>query len=114
MMEIDAVGNSLSLDNQDLYSQAYPESSEIEGFTQAMFGNMNKTPEDFAVSALQTHSLSVGAAIESARATAGIMNNPKDMLHAQALLLHTITEMDFTAKVVGALSQGINKLASMQ
>lgn len=113
-MEVDAVSNNLSLDNQDLYAQEYPDSSDIEGFTQAMFGNMNKTPEEIAISALQSHSLNVGESIESARATAGIMNNPKDMLHAQSLLLHTIAEMDFTAKVVGALSQGINKLASMQ
>lgn len=113
-MEVDVVNNKLSLDSQELSIQEYPGSSDIEGFTQAMFGNMIKTPDDLAISTLQSHSLNVGASIESARASAGIMNNPKDMLHAQSLLLHTIAEMDFTAKVVGALSQGINKLSSMQ
>ncbi|NMP26473.1 EscI/YscI/HrpB family type III secretion system inner rod protein [Rahnella sp. SAP-1] len=111
--QLDMLANQL--DNNAVEAPAaVPEAADIAAFTRAMFGKENKTPEEVAVTGLQSKSLAVGDAVEGARATAEIINNPETMMKAKSALSKATLEVELIAKISGSLSQGINKLTSMQ
>ncbi|MDM5065367.1 type III secretion system inner rod subunit SctI [Aeromonas salmonicida] len=93
---------------------AIPSASEIDAFTQMLFGHQASTPEEIAATGLQEKSHTIGQAIENARASADVLNNPDTMLKAQSALKNATVEVDLIAKTAGLLSQGVNKLVSMQ
>ncbi|AAQ60257.1 MULTISPECIES: type III secretion system inner rod subunit SctI [Chromobacterium] len=112
-MEIDAVKlHTVQASMEQV--PAVPAAADVDAFTRAMFGHAAQSPEEVAAGGLQTKSQAIGEAIDNARATTGVLNNPAEMLAAQSKLLHSIVEVDLVAKTAGALSQGVNKLVSMQ
>ena len=112
-MEIDAVKLNVVQTNMEAQPAA-PSAADVDAFTRAMLGHAAQSPEEVAAAGLQTKSQAIGEAIDGARATSGVLNNPAEMLAAQSTLLHSIVEVDLMAKTAGALSQGVNKLVSMQ
>ncbi|PTB18606.1 EscI/YscI/HrpB family type III secretion system inner rod protein [Trinickia symbiotica] len=95
-------------------SQRTPSAHEVDAFTQALFGAARQLPEDVVTSGLNQTSTGVDTAIRNAREPSVVEKGPIEMLTAQSTLLRAIVEVDLTAKVAGAVSQGINKLTSMQ
>ncbi|WP_433962010.1 type III secretion system inner rod subunit SctI [Klebsiella michiganensis] len=91
-----------------------PTVTEIDTFTQMLFGHQASTPEEIAAAGLQEKSQAIGQAVDNARASAEVLNNPDIMLQAQSALKNATVEVDLIAKTAGLLSQGINKLVSMQ
>ncbi|MGF6401561.1 type III secretion system YscI/HrpB-like protein [Pseudomonas frederiksbergensis] len=86
--------------------------SDIAAFNQALFGQANTSPEISAITELQKQSRSMSSAIATAQED--VLNDPLKMMAAQSKMLHAIVEVDLIAKTAGALSQGVNKLVSMQ
>ncbi len=95
-------------------SQRTPSAREVDAFTQALFGATRRLPEDIITSGLKETSASVDTAIQNARNLSVVGRGPIEMLEMQSTLLRTIVQVDLTAKAAGAVSQGINKLTSMQ
>jgi len=93
---------------------AVPEAADIEAFTRALFGKENSTPEEMAASALQDKSATFAQAKSNSRATNEVIDSPELMMKVQSTMSSQILEVDLLAKVTGSLSQGINKLTSMQ
>lgn len=102
-----------SLDATEAVS-AVPEAADIEAFSRALFGKENKTPEEMAATGLQEKSASFVQASKNSSSTAEVINNPEVMMKVQSTMSREILEVDLIAKVTGSLSQGINKLTSMQ
>jgi type III secretion system YscI/HrpB-like protein len=91
-----------------------PSAHDVDAFTQALFGATRQLPEDVVTSGLREASAGVDTAIRKARDLSVVEKGPIEMLEVQSALLRTIVEVDLTAKAAGAVSQGINKLTSMQ
>ncbi|WP_369309390.1 type III secretion system inner rod subunit SctI [Providencia rettgeri] len=87
---------------------------DVELFNNMLLGQYEAYPEEVLMTSLQEKSLAVSDTISHARATEDVLNNPATMLRAQSFLKNAMVEVDFIAKVTGQLSQGINKLVSMQ
>lgn len=86
--------------------------ADVEAFSQALFGRPLQTPEQSALSGLQGQSQAIEARLTGAKEAT--LENPAQMLTVQSQLLRSIFEVDLLAKTAGGLTQGINKLVSMQ
>ncbi|AIC22550.1 hypothetical protein EY04_27665 [Pseudomonas chlororaphis] len=86
--------------------------ADIEAFNQTLFGSSQSTPELSALNRLQETSQTVDSALTDAKQAA--LDDPIKMLSVQSHLLRSIFEVDLIAKTAGGLTQGINKLVSMQ
>jgi type III secretion system YscI/HrpB-like protein len=91
-----------------------PSANDIDAFTRALLGTATQSPEAAATGRLQAVSAKTDAALDGARDTVDLTKDPREMFIAQSTLQHAIVEVDLLAKVAGGLSQGINKLTSMQ
>lgn len=87
---------------------------DVDLFTNMLFEQPTLNPGEMIIASLQDKSLSISNTINNARATVDVLNNPATMLTAQSFLKNAMVEVDLIAKVTGQLSQGINKLVSMQ
>ncbi|MHC8397980.1 type III secretion system inner rod subunit SctI [Pseudomonas sp. MDT1-17] len=110
-MQIDALAhNTLTTAPNNGPSTVAP--ADVEAFSQALFGRTQETPELSALTRLQETSQTVNSALTNAKHAA--LDNPMKMLSIQSQMLHSIFEVDLIAKTAGGLTQGINKLVSMQ
>lgn len=113
-MTIEATTLNVTHAATDTAVPATPAVADINAFTQMLFGHQASTPEELAAINLQQKSQVIGQAIDNARASADVLNNPATMLQAQSALKNATVEVDLIAKTAGLLSQGVNKLVSMQ
>lgn len=102
-----------SVQSDPLRVQPQADPTQVEAFTRALFGQVDKTPELQALDHLQTQTQQVDQALTSAQQPTAELHNPSEMLARQANMLNTVINLDFAAKTAGVLSQGINKLVSM-
>lgn len=110
-MQIDALAvNALATVPTNSPSTVAP--IDIEAFSQALYGRRQQTPELSALTGMQEKSQSVNDTLAGAKEAA--LDNPLKMLSTQSHLLNSIFEVDLIAKTAGGLTQGINKLVSMQ
>ncbi|MBK5415410.1 type III secretion system inner rod subunit SctI [Pseudomonas sp. TH31] len=86
--------------------------SEIAAFNQALFGHASPPPEMSAITQLQSKSREVNSTFDEARDN--VLDSPLQMMAAQSKMLHAMVEVDLIAKTAGGISQGVNKLVSMQ
>ncbi|CAI8807590.1 type III secretion system inner rod subunit SctI [Pseudomonas zeae] len=110
-MQIDAISLNAPMTVPATTPAAVPP-ADIEAFSQALFGRTQESPENSALNRLQSTSQTVeNALIDAKQAT---LDNPLKMLSVQSQMLHSVFEVDLIAKTAGGLTQGINKLVSMQ
>jgi type III secretion system YscI/HrpB-like protein len=110
-MQIDAPALNALKSAPDTASAAVAP-ADVEAFSQALFGRTQPTPELSALTGLQEKSHTVEAGLAAAKEAALV--TPAQMLDVQSHLLRSIFEVDLLAKTAGGLTQGINKLVSMQ
>ncbi|MBB6155184.1 type III secretion system YscI/HrpB-like protein [Pseudomonas sp. JAI115] len=85
--------------------------ADVEAFSQALFGR-RPAPERVALTQLQEASQTLNSALANAKHAS--LDNPLKMLGVQSQMLNSIFEVDLLAKTAGGVTQGINKLVSMQ
>lgn len=112
-MTIDAISPSLATTHTDPVTPAVS-TAEVEAFTRTLFGRLDKLPDAQAIEQFQTKAADINSRIKETRATADILQSPLHTLAAQTRALNAIAEVDLIAKAAGGISQGINKLTSLQ
>lgn len=111
-MEISAI-DSISFSEDAVSHNPLPLASDVESFSNLMFRQQNMSAEESLLSWGRDKSLAMSEKMADAL-TAVDADTPRLLLKAQSELKNAILEVDFTAKVAGQLSQGINKLVNMQ
>lgn len=113
-MTIDAP-SPLSLATQPLNTvEPAVSSADVEAFTRTLFGRLEKLPDEQAIEQFQTKAADINTTIKETRATDEVLQSPLHTLAAQTRALNAIAQVDLLAKAAGGISQGINKLTSMQ
>jgi type III secretion system YscI/HrpB-like protein len=87
---------------------------QVDAFTRALFGSGTNLPETQATADLQRHAIDFDGTLSTSLDSAQLAMRPGDMLVTQSTLLHSIVQVDLTAKAAGLVSQSINKLVNMQ
>lgn len=116
-MTIDAINASKAAMPQAEMTTATTDATsqaDVDAFTRALFGQTRKTPEIFATDNLHVKSQEISKALNGTHSMEQMLNNPADMLASQSKMLRSIIEVDLIAKTAGSVSQGVNKLTSMQ
>ncbi|MGE8357101.1 MAG: type III secretion system inner rod subunit SctI [Microvirgula sp.] len=94
---------------------AAPDPDSVNAFAHTLSGpGRLPLPEAIATDRLQARAREIGDALAGVRGHGDTPGHPADMLMVQAALLKSLIEVDLMAKTAGSLSQGINKLVSMQ
>lgn len=87
---------------------------DVDIFTRTLFGHAGKTPDSVVLDNFYSKSQEVSRAIKGSSSMEQILNNPAEMLASQSKMLRAMIEVDLIAKTAGSVSQGINKITSMQ
>ncbi|QLL13460.1 type III secretion system inner rod subunit SctI [Pseudomonas chlororaphis] len=88
--------------------------TDVEAFTRTLFGHLDKLPDEQAIEQFQAKAADINTRIDETRGTEEVLQSPLHVLAAQTRALNAIAEVDLIAKAAGGISQGINKLTSMQ
>lgn len=106
----------------DRFSPPSPETSQINDFNKLLFGQPAGIPETELVSRWQAQTQKVDSAFQAAATVSrgdpvgGVIDvmSPEKVVNAQSTVSKAVVLVDLTAKIAGSVSQGVNKLTSMQ
>lgn len=87
---------------------------QVEAFTRTLFGHLDKLPDGQAIEKFQETATDINTRLTQARSGVEALTSPLHALAAQTQALHAIAQVDLIAKAAGGISQGINKLTSIQ
>lgn len=93
---------------------ATPDSRQVDEFTRILFGQITPTPETHVTTQLQKQGQKIDNAFSGTEQNTPNIANPEEVLRAQREFAMAVISTDYTTKVAQYLSQGINKLTSMQ
>lgn len=93
---------------------ATPEAQQIDEFNRVLFGSAAATPETQLVTQLQTEAKKVNSTFFSTRSDPSFITDPEKVLASQKAVAQAVVSVDLTSKIAQYVSQGVNKLTSMQ
>ncbi|HBO5145138.1 TPA: type III secretion system inner rod subunit SctI [Pseudomonas aeruginosa] len=113
-MSIDAVSSTSHATHQFNTIEPMAAPADVEAFTRTLFGRLDTLPDEQAIEQFQAKAADINTRINETRRTEEVLQSPLHVLVAQTQALNAITEVDLIAKAAAGISQGVNKLTSMQ